>query len=68
VMKSDVPVDPVEAHSKWLGGEAHVRYHGRRSFRLPDWMIRSPYTLGLAFLVGGLIGAGLTGLIRRSPS
>ena len=63
--RSELPIESIEQRSKWLGGEAHVRYLGRRSFRPPTWMIQGPYALGLAFLVGGLIGAGLTGLMRR---
>jgi hypothetical protein len=62
--KSELPLESVEQRSKWLGGEAHVRYVGRRSFG-SRIRIQSPYALGLALLVGGLIGAGLTGLIRR---
>jgi hypothetical protein len=76
VTGSNIPIEPVEsneeARSKWLGGEAHVGYAGGQSFsRLRQWTNRltqaNPVGLGLAFLIGGLIGAALTGLARRTP-
>jgi hypothetical protein len=77
VTGSNIPIEPVESNderrSKWLGGEAHVGYAGDRSFsRRRQWANRltkaNPVALGLAFLVGGLIGAALTGLARRTPA
>ena len=67
---SPLPLEPLR-RSKWLGGEAHVRYLGGTSLRarVARHFGPGPYSrlaVGLAFLAGGLLGAGVIGLAWRA--
>jgi hypothetical protein len=62
---------PEDNRSRWLGGEAHVRYLGRPSLRarIARHFGSGPYSrlsLGLAFLTGGVLGAALIGVACRA--
>jgi hypothetical protein len=65
---SSVPLESLGDRTKWLGGEAHVRYLGKGSLgrRAGSRARGSRLALALAFLAGGVIGAGLTGLVWRA--
>jgi hypothetical protein len=69
---SPLPLEPLEdRRSKWLGGEAHIRYLGGASLRarISRRFGPGPYSrlaLGLAFVAGGLVGGGLIGLVYRN--